>query len=836
MSDLGAKMARRPDPTRAELEAQLEALRRRVAELERDAEGGGQTAYAPRAGELDVGDIPASVPGDVFRRIEGADGSIKYTYVSGRFNESYGVDPAGPTRDPELFLGLIHPDDREGWFAANATARECLTPLDHEYRIVTTSGEVRWERSIARVYRAENGDTIFDGVAIDATQQHELEAALRESTRRLTEITENVPGSVYRRKLHADGTISYSFVGGRIQTMLGFDMGNVAEAASYFTSAMHPDDYDGWYAAIVESARTLTRFEHEYRLIVPSGDVVWLRGINGWPCDVGDGVVWDGVAVDITARKRAEAELRWSEQRLVDIAENIPGNVFRRVLHADGRISFDYVSGTSNSVFGVEGEAIMADADVFIESIHPDDRARWRKAVAASARDLTEFEIENRMVLPSGEVRWVRTMTAAPRAEGGAIVWDGVTFDVTATKQAEEVIRENEALLRHTAKMAGIVHWVWNEVDDRLAHCSPELAALHGMSMEAYLASRSSFEAVMECIHPEDREMYSRIVLQAAREAGSYDIEYRRLVRSDKEHRYFHEIGESVVDGSGRLVRTIGTLQDITEAKWAEARLRAAIEDAELAARSKSDFLANTSHELRTPLNAVMGFSEIMMEETFGPIGNTTYAEYVKDIFESARHLLSLINDLLDLSKLDAGKFDFDEEEVDVADTLRTCLRIVEGRAVEAGLELDMSCQADLPMLRADARALKQVLLNLLSNSVKFTPAGGHVVARAGLDDEGGLLLVVTDTGVGISVEDLPKVLLPFAQVDSGLDRKHEGTGLGLSLAKTLTERLGGRFELESELGTGTRAMVRFSADRLLPTPDDVARKTAAGAGVSRRG
>ena len=190
-------------------------------------------------------------------------------------------------------------------------------------------------------------------------------------------------------------------------------------------------------------------------------------------------------------------------------------------------------------------------------------------------------------------------------------MWDGVTFDVTATKQAGEVIRENEALLSHTARMAGVGHWVWDEVADRLIHCSPELATLHGVTMEEYLASHSSFERLLECVHPEDREKYGRIVLEAERTAGSYDIEYRYRVRPDGEYRYFREVGESVLDGSGRLVRTIGTEQDITEAKRAEARLRAAIEDAELADRSKSDFLANTSHELRTPLNAIMGFSEI---------------------------------------------------------------------------------------------------------------------------------------------------------------------------------------------------------------------------------
>lgn len=833
---LGAKMERSPSLGTVALEVELEALRRRVAELERDAEGSSRTTNAPRAGELDLGDIHASMPGDVFRRIEGADGSIKYAYVSGRLNESYGIDPAGLTADPEPFLNLIHPEDREGWLAANAAARESLAPLDHEYRIVTTAGEVRWERSIARVYRSENGETIFDGVAIDVTQQRELEAALRESTRLLTEITENVPGSVYRRKLHADGTISYSFVGGRIQAMLGFDEGNVAEAASYFSSAMHADDYDDWYAAIVESARTLTKFEHEYRLIVPSGDVVWLRGINGRPHEVEDGVVWDGVAIDITAHKRAQAELRRTEQRLMDIAANIPGNVFRRVLHADGRITFDYVSGASTSVFGVEGDAIMANAGAFIESIHPDDRERWRAAVESSARNRTEFEIEHRMVTPSGEVRWVRTMTAAPRAEGEETVWDGVTFDVTATKQAAEVIRENEALLRHAMQLARLGHWVWDETMGQMVYFSPELAAIHGLTNEEYLENLSTLEQFLQYVHAEDRERYERVFNETPRKPDAYVIEYRFRYHPEQEYQYFREIGEPVIDESGVLVRTIGTLQDITEAKRAEARLRAAIEDSELANRSKSDFLANTSHELRTPLNAIMGFSEIMMEETFGPVGNASYTEYVTDIFESARHLLSLINDLLDLSKLDAGKFDLDEEAVDVVETLRTCLRIVEGRAVDAGLKLEMSCPPGLPMLRADARALKQILLNLLSNSVKFTPSGGRIDAVARLDRDGGLLLTVIDTGVGISVENLPKVVLPFVQVDSGLDRKHEGTGLGLSLAKSLTEQLGGRLEIESELGAGTRAVAWFPADRLLSPSEGAVPTAAVGAGVSRRG
>ncbi len=235
-----------------------------------------------------------------------------------------------------------------------------------------------------------------------------------------------------------------------------------------------------------------------------------------------------------------------------------------------------------------------------------------------------------------------------------------------------------------------------------------------------------------------------------------------------------------------------------------------------LANRAKSEFLATMSHELRTPLTALIGFSEMIRVETFGPVGNPKYLEYVMDINASGTHLLELINDILDLSKIDAGKGELHEETIDVPKAVRSCLLLVEERAEKAEVNLESDVADGLPPLYADERKLKQILINLLSNAVKFTPAGGTVTMKTWSSSDAGYVFQVADTGIGIAAEDTHKALAPFTQIDSDLSRKYEGTGLGLPLAKALTELHGGSLDLQSEVGVGTTITVRFSAERIM--------------------
>jgi len=253
-----------------------------------------------------------------------------------------------------------------------------------------------------------------------------------------------------------------------------------------------------------------------------------------------------------------------------------------------------------------------------------------------------------------------------------------------------------------------------------------------------------------------------------------------------------------------------------------EKNLIQAKEEAESSSKAKTDFLATMSHELRTPLNAILGFSEIMQMQAFGPLGSDKYAEYANDIHFSGAHLLSLINDILHISKIEAGRHDLHMEYFDVPEFIGECLIVVNDRAAEMGLALSNTITDDVPHLFADRRAVQQCVLNLLSNATKFTPKGGTVTLSHRTTDKW-FDLIVTDTGIGIADADLPTILQPFTQVErTKTARFHEGTGLGLTITRNLIEMHGGKLLFKSEVGVGTQATIRLPRGPL--AQDDAAK------------
>ena len=387
--------------------------------------------------------------------------------------------------------------------------------------------------------------------------------------------------------------------------------------------------------------------------------------------------------------------------------------------------------------------------------------------------------------------------------EGDADVYVAVVRDISARKQAEALAAQTRQRLQDAIESVSEA-FVLYDPDDRLVLSNTKFAETHGGGVAAGTDFREIAQSFARLAQGGDdpRWLEERLARHRAR-SGPFDVRLR-------DGRWFSVNERPTSDGG-----VVGTMTEITLAKQREHELAAAHAQAELANRTKSDFMAIMSHELRTPLNAVLGFTEIMKAEQLGPVGNSKYLEYLGDIHGSAAHLLKVINDMLEVTHIQSGEVELCEDEVDPADVVESCMRFVADRAKAAGVSVSVAMATERPVLEADPRLVKQCLLSLLSNAIKFTEAGGHATVRTELAPDGTFAIAVSDTGIGIAAADLDRVTEPFAQVDTSLARKYEGLGLGLPLAKSAMEQHGGALDLVSTPGHGTTATMRFPAARV---------------------
>ncbi len=281
--------------------------------------------------------------------------------------------------------------------------------------------------------------------------------------------------------------------------------------------------------------------------------------------------------------------------------------------------------------------------------------------------------------------------------------------------------------------------------------------------------------------------------------------------------------GHSTADAMARSI-----LYSIDRHK-AEEMLRAAKEKAELASRAKTEFLATMSHELRTPLNAIIGFSEVLLSEALGPLGHDRYKEYVSDIRSSGTHFLALVDEILDISRIECGRIELEESAIDLAELIDFCLAPFEETIAAKGLDLSIRANGRASRVYGDRRMFKKILINLLSNAVKFTPAGGKIDLRADLDERGRFAISLVDTGIGIDKKDVDRILQPFERGETAFSRTHDGAGMGLALAKSLIEVHGGDLEIDSQPGRGTRVVLHLPRDRVVRETAVVHREVVEG-------
>jgi len=475
-----------------------------------------------------------------------------------------------------------------------------------------------------------------------------------------------------------------------------------------------------------------------------------------------------------------------------------------------------FMSDVTAVLFGWRGGVV--EGQQVLDRVSPGHRDGLRDALATAAI-YGGFDVSFRVPsLAGGRPTWIdaRGQGFGQAEEGGYARIIGVALDVTEERLAQARAQSAESRLRDAIESVSEAFVLWDR-QGRLLMCNRNYREFFRMEPQALQpgAAREQVEAV------------ARQAIRQEFSSGQSDVREAELVDGR-----WVQISERPTAEGGLVVTAadISALKAQEEAlKQNEQELRRAVVNlersqeqlselarkyeaekvrAEGANRAKSEFLANMSHELRTPLNAINGFSEIMVAEMYGPLGDGRYRDYSRDILNSGQHLLALINDILDMSKIEAGKMNLRFDPIDLEEVAEDAVRLVRNRAETAGLSLGLEFP-ELPEVEADYRAVKQVLLNLLSNAVKFTPRGGRIVIQADVrDDPRGqrVRITVQDTGIGISAEDLARLAQPFEQIENQHAKTQQGTGLGLALSKSLVEMHGGLLDLKSAPGQGTSA------------------------------
>jgi len=459
-----------------------------------------------------------------------------------------------------------------------------------------------------------------------------------------------------------------------------------------------------------------------------------------------------------------------------------------------GRIS--KVNPSFRRLLGYSSEDISGK--YFSDILHPEDRKS--SGLFSLRKKMTVSQVpfqESRVICKDGSIRWLEWKS---RALGNMMYI--VASDVTSHKIYQSELAMRESQLRDAQKMARMGYWKW-QIGEQQVHFSSHLYEIFGIKEASFNPTLKNIQKMVSARDQKRMQRFLNIILQT-KETLNFDF---KIQLNKKDERYVRCYGRCELGEEGDIVALYGLLQDITNEKKNRRDLVRAKRDAEAALRSKSRFLANMSHELRTPLNAIIGFSEVMKSELLGPLGSSQYSDYVTGIHESGQHLLDIISDILDMSKMEAKKYEIVKENINLAKSIRLAVHMIQNVADEREISVDLDVPENLPNIFADRRSVMQILANLLSNAVKFTNPGGWVTVTLRIEKDMATIKV-EDTGIGIPANKVSRVTKPFEQVASALTRGHGGTGLGLAITKNLIELHGGTLHIASVEGEGTTVTV----------------------------
>jgi len=687
---------------------------------------------------------------------------------------------------------LSHPDDLEPHMTYAREAAEGLREgysLEKRYirkdgNVISVSIDVSISRDI------NNAATSVIAVVHDITKRKQNETALSDSEAKYRNLFESSPICIHEVDL--DGCIiSMNSAGLR---MMGADDPEDVIGMHYLDVPL--PEHRQRIAQLLDLAKNGQGSKFEFSAAGKVGVKHFLSSIEPITDDDGHVTRMMGITQDITERKRTEEKLLTAlndRALLLDAIEHSGEGII--LFDADDR--FVYANQKYKQIYPAEIPDLIPGkpfkdliTNCAYSGIVPAAIGRQEEWIEERLRSHKDFDNVEEHEVASG--RWVR-IAEFPTRDGGTF---GIRTDITKEKKSLEALKDSEARLTATIENSPYEVFL-KDTGGHYLIVNRQFERNWGVKRDQVIG-RTDFEILpmqmARLCHDQEQEVLrTRGVIEKEEECDLPDGLHT-----------FMTTKFPIIDSHGDVIAIGGIAADITDRKRAETAILASKMEAENANRAKSEFLANMSHELRTPLNAIIGFSEVLTKETFGSLGDRRNADFVSGIHKSGIHLTRIISDILDISKIEANEMRVDECTVDLARVVENCLAMTVQQADTAGVELKMDGESHIPFLLADEHHVKQVLLNLISNAIKFTPPGGQTTVGVRQNDEAGLEIHVADTGIGIDKKDMEKILEPFGQVAESFWRDHGGTGLGLPISLSLMKLHGGSLDIESELGKGT--------------------------------
>ncbi|MEN9685514.1 MAG: Autoinducer 2 sensor kinase/phosphatase LuxQ [Bacteroidota bacterium] len=673
-------------------------------------------------------------------------------------------------------------------------------PFDCEIINYSKDGEAYWVKISGQPIYDKSGKVVrFFAMEENISARVEAEQKIKKAEERWQFALEGSGEGVWEYNFQTEEV----FFSPQYKKMLGYEDHEFANKSAEWFSRIHPEDQpllketDQAY-----EAGLINNHEREYRILHKNGQYIWILDRGTIISRTGDGKpkILIGTHTDITQRKIDSIALEQSEKKFRSLSENIPGVVYEYVFKADGTQAFTFISPSIEKIIGLT----VAEFRQTDKYLHPDDTEQLLlKLKNTRLNKSSHFELDARLIIPGKGIIWHNSAsTFSYETENGDLYYTGIITNITEKKNIEEKLALNEKRYRDLFNYSQALICT-HDLKGEILSVNPAICEALGYEEQEFKGKN-----LMDFLPEENKaifqEHYLDIVIKEGKAKGVFPI----VSKSKRKLALLFQNFKVEEPGSDTYI--IGFSQDITDRIKAEKELMLAKEATEKASKAKEIFLANMSHEIRTPMNGIMGISGLLEKTELSP----KQKKYTKLIIESGNKLLHIVNDILDITKIESGHFSLESTSFDLADMIHSTLQAFQFRAEDNGIELSFrnAIKKDT-IVEGDPYRLGQVLNNLIGNAIKFTREGSVTLYAAQLADSDTMPnfeFRVTDTGIGISEESLGSIFDQFTQASADITRKYGGTGLGLSICKSLIEMQGGSIKVESKLHEGTSFIVRI--------------------------